>query len=412
MNKAAFRKRLLRLTGVAIVLGAVAAGVAVVRDTNRNPSTDDAEVAANLIGVAAQVSGRILKMHIVDNQFVTRGDLLFEIDSRPFEYALARAKSEQAVLEGQIVDLERVIRAQTSAVSAARSGVASSEASAGSAAAAVDAADAREASARAGLARSEADYQYSLNNVRRLEPLLAKQYVTVDAVDQARTEAAARSEAVNQARAQVSQSEAELHVAEAQLRHSRAIVGQSGAQLEQSGHNIATLDPLLAQRGARVAAVKNAEYDLVNCRVLAPFDGRVTGLSVSEGAYARTGERIFSLIDARIWWVIAYFRETQLTAIRPGMRAGLYVMSNPTVRFEGTVESTGFGVVPEEGRPGAEGLPAVERTLNWVHLATRFPVRVRVNNPPPPLFRIGESAEVVILGETHGQTQASGALSR
>jgi multidrug efflux system membrane fusion protein len=407
MNKVASRKGLLRLTGIAIVLGALVAGVVVVLDANRDPRTDDAEVTANLIGVAPQVSGQILRLHVVDNQFVRRGDLLFEIDPRPYEYALARAKSEQATLEGQIVDLGRAIAGQRSAVSAAGSGVTSSEASASSAAAAVDAALAREASAKAALARAEADYEYSVNNVHRLEPLLAKQYVTVDAVDHARTETTVRAEVIHQARAQVSQAEAEWHAAEAQLNHSRAIIRQSSAQLEQSQHNVATLDPLLAQRGARAAAVKTAEYDLANCHILAPFDGRVTGLIISEGAYARTGEKIFSLIDARVWWVIAYFRETQLTAIRPGMQAGLYVMSNPTVRFEGTVDSTGFGVVPEEGRPGAEGLPKVERTLNWVHLATRFPVRVRVTNPPSSLFRIGESAVVVIRGETSSSVRES-----
>jgi membrane fusion protein, multidrug efflux system len=126
MNKVASRKKLLRLTGIAIVLGALAAGVVVVLDADRDPRTDDAEVTANLIGVAPQVSGQILRLHVGDNQFVRRGDLLFEIDPRPYEYALARAKSEQATLEGQIADLGRAIAGQRSAVAAAGSGVTSS----------------------------------------------------------------------------------------------------------------------------------------------------------------------------------------------------------------------------------------------------------------------------------------------
>jgi len=78
----------------------------------------------------------------------------------------------------------------------------------------------------------------------------------------------------------------------------------------------------------------------------------------------------------------------------------VYVLSRPNVRFSGVVDSVGFGVTPDAdlvGRLGP-GLPDVQRTLNWVHLASRFPVRVRVLNPPPDLFRISESSVVVIRG--------------
>ncbi len=108
----------------------------------------------------------------------------------------------------------------------------------------------------------------------------------------------------------------------------------------------------------------------------------------------------FTLIDARTWWAVANFREGQLQHIAPGMRAEVYVMSKPDVRFTGVVDSIGFGVTPDAdvvGRLGAV-LPDVQRTLNWVHLATRYPVRVRVENPPPDLFRVSESAVVVIRG--------------
>jgi multidrug efflux system membrane fusion protein len=134
---------------------------------------------------------------------------------------------------------------------------------------------------------------------------------------------------------------------------------------------------------------------------VAPFDARVTSLNISEGAYAHAGQQIFTLIDVRTWWVIGNYRESQLNHIRPGMPADVYVMSKPTVRLMGKVDSLGFGVVPE-GSTGAApgGLPSIERSLNWVHLATRFPVRVRVEAPVPDLFRIGESATVTVRGES------------
>ncbi len=149
------------------------------------------------------------------------------------------------------------------------------------------------------------------------------------------------------------------------------------------------------------AAVSDAEYRFNRCRVVAPFDARVTSLNISEGAYAHAGQQIFTLIDVRTWWVIGNYREGQLNYIRPGMSADVYVLSKPTVRFKGMVDSVGFGVVPE-GTTGAApgGLPSIERSLNWVHLASRFPVRVRVEVTAPDLFRIGESAAVTVRGDS------------
>jgi multidrug efflux system membrane fusion protein len=158
---------------------------------------------------------------------------------------------------------------------------------------------------------------------------------------------------------------------------------------------------LVNQRGARTSAVETARYNLNNCRVYAPFAARVTNLTISEGAYAHIGQQVFTLIDARTWWAVANFREGQLQHIARGMRAEVYVMSKPDVRFSGVVDSVGFGVTPDAdvvGRLGAV-LPDVQRTLNWVHLATRFPVRVRVEDPSQDLFRVSESAVVVIRGQ-------------
>ncbi len=146
--------------------------------------------------------------------------------------------------------------------------------------------------------------------------------------------------------------------------------------------------------------MKTARYNLDNCRIYAPFDTRVTNLTISEGAYAHVGQQVFTLIDARTWWAIANFREGSLEQIRPGMPADVFVLSKPDVRFSGVVDSIGFGVTPDADVFGRlePGLPDVQRTLNWVHLASRYPVRVRVKNPPPELFRVSESAVVVIRG--------------
>jgi len=395
------RKTVGRILGVLIVLGAVGASLAVVREIHRNPQTDDAEVFANLIGIAPDVSGRIVSIHVRDNQFVRKGELLFEIDPVPYEYALETARSQRAVLEGQVKDLRRAISAQDSAVVSAKANTRSSEARIGSSDAAVEAARAGVDAAKAELARAEADYAYSENNVLRLEPLLNKQFVTVDLVDQARTARSVKGESVRQARARLALAEAQSASAVAQQKEAEAAYDQSNAQLDQSAKSVTILDPLIAQREAREAAVKNAAYDLERCRVYAPFDARVTNLTISEGAWAHAGQQAFTLIDARTWWVMANFRETDLKNIQAGRKADVYVMSRPDQKFEGTVDSVGFGVTPDASLVGSlsQGLPDVQRSLNWVHLATRFPVRIRVTSPSAADFRIGASATVVMRGK-------------
>ncbi|HLI83563.1 MAG TPA: biotin/lipoyl-binding protein [Bryobacteraceae bacterium] len=397
MNRAIFG----RFLGILIVLGSVAAVSAVLLRVNARPQTDDAEVFANLIGIAPEVEGRIVRINVRDNQLVRKGDLLFEIDPIPYEYALEEARSQQATLEGQIRDMQRMMAAERSAIRAAQANSNSAGAKIASANAAVDAAQAGIDAAKADLSRQQADYSYAENNVLRLEPLLVKQFVTVDLVDQARTARSVKGEAVRQARSRLALAEAQWASAVAQQKQAQAEYEQSQAQVDESIRSVTLLDPLTGQRQAREAAVKTAEYNLARTKVYAPFDARVTNLTISEGAYAHIGQQAFTLIDARTWWVVANFRETDLRHIQPGMKADVYVMARPDRKFEGTVESTGFGVMPDESLVGklTKDLPDVQRSLNWVHLATRFPVRVRVDNPQQDYFRVGASAMVVVRSQ-------------
>ena len=384
----------------AIVTGAVALGLVVMYHTNRYPRTDDAEIVANFIGIAPQVEGPLVRLAVHDNQFVKQGDLLFEIDDRPYQYALERAISDQAALEGQIEDERRRIAALVSAVSVSQANIQGTEADVTRSAATVDQARADVANAGQAGSRAKAEWTYANNNLHRIEPLLSKQFVTVDQVDRARTTEVAQAQALKQAESQLQLAQAGLQSALAQQERSRAMLVQSNAQHEQAQHAVTTLEPLVNQRGARASALKNARYNLDNCRVYAPFDARVTNLTISEGAYAHVGQQMFTLIDARVWWAVANFREGQLQHIAPGMRTDVYVMSKPDVHFSGVVDSIGFGVTPDADLVGRlePGLPDVQRTLNWVHLASRYPVRIRVENPPADLFRVSESAVVVMRG--------------
>lgn len=399
------RRRTGRIISAAIIVLAVVTGLLVVEQTTMNPRTDDAEVFANFIGIAPVVSGPIVKLNVQDNALVKQGTLLLDIDERPYAYALALAKSQQKALEGEIVDEARVIASQSSAVNVAKSSALSQEANLKRMAAAVEQAKAGVASAKAAVDRAAADFAYATNNLNRIKPLLSKQYVTVDQVDQATTLHATREQTLQQARSGLALAQASLNSAQAQYQQAEATVEQSHHEVQQATHAVTTLEPLMAQRSGRNASIDTAQYNFDNCRLYAPFDARVTNLTISEGAYAHAGQEIFTLIDTRTWWAVANFRETQLHHIRPGMKADVYVLSRPNVRLEGVVDSVGFGVTPDADLIGklTQGLPDVQRTLNWVRLASRFPVRVRIASGSPTLFRLGESAVVVIRGGSEGK---------
>jgi len=392
-----------RVISVTVVAYTAVIGIIVLHKSNSSPRTDDAEVFANYIGIAPQVDGPIAKLYVKDNQFVNKGDLLMEIDERPYAYALQHAQSERDALEGQITDQSRVIAAQNSGVAVSEAGARNAEANLKKTAANVEEARAAVGNAQAGLARTEADLAYATSNLHRIEPLLAEKFVTVDQVDQARTQEETRRQAVEQARAQLNVSQATLESALAQYEQGKAGLDQSREQIQESMHSVHTLDPLTSQRSGKLSAIETAQYNLNNCRIYAPFDARVTNLTISEGAYAHTGQQIFTLIDTRTWWVIGNYRETQLRNIRPGMPADIFLMSQPDRALRGTIESIGFGVTPDPDIMGKfeSGLPDLQRTLNWVHLASRFPVRVRLDNPESDTFRMGESAVVIARNPNH-----------
>jgi membrane fusion protein, multidrug efflux system len=395
------RSRLGLIVSIVIIAAAVITGALVIHTTNVNPRTDDAEVFANFIGIAPQVDGPIDELAVKDNQFIKQGELLFEIDPRPYQYALEKAKSDLNTLEGQIVDQSRTIASQKSAVGAAKANTDSAKANVDRAAAAVGEAKANVAAAQAALDSANAELTYQTNNYHRIEPLLAKQFVTVDQVDQVRTAVTQRQQAVQQLRSQLLLAQTQVVSAQAQYEQTQAAREQSHSQLDQTQHSVLTLDPLTAQREGRAAAIRTAEYNLNNTRIYAPFDTRVTNLTISRGAYAHTGQQIFTLIDTRVWWAVANFRETQLHRIHPGMHADVYILSRPSIRYEGVVDSVGFGVQPDSSLVGSftsTGLPDVQRSLNWVHLATRYPVRVRIEAPETEPFRLSESAVVIVRG--------------
>jgi membrane fusion protein, multidrug efflux system len=417
LEDSATRRLAGRLLGGLIVAGAAVAVVVTLMQWETRPQTDDATVRANFVGVAPQVSGHIVELRVRDNQLVQEGELLFVVDPRPYEIAVARARASLALTRKEVEGLRN-------GLSTAEAGVAKASAQLDASAAdivrretdpvAADAEIARlqaqRAASEAALFRAKSDLKYAEDYLARVEQLLPEKFITEDKVEDARTKRVSAAMAVEQGRTSVLAADAALDEARAKKRAAVATLTATRAQhvateaaLRQSRSERAKAEDSigqLANTNARIAAaeaaVHSAELDLEYTRVRAPFTGRVVNLNISTGAFARSGVEVFTLVNSGTWYVMANFRETQLRHIPAGSPVELYLQSQPGRRFKGTVVGLGWAVLPENGT-SVNGLPRVERSLDWIRLAARFPVRIRVEDPDDS-FRIGASAVATVRG--------------
>lgn len=319
-----------------LVLLAVVTLCAVIWRMDARPRTDDAYAYADTITVAPEVNGRIIDQPVKDNQQVHKNDVLFRIDPRPYQAALAQAQAKLSGLDKQIELTQRSVNAQKFNADSAKAAIAS--------------------------ARAEA--KKSAATLHRLEPLLSQGFASAEEIDQARTASASAESKLQSLLLQVKQAEA-------------AVSG---------------VDALVAQRAEIEALIDIAKLNLEHTVVLAPFDGRVASLKTTVGEFVAAGKPVFTLIDTTHWYVIANFRETELKAMKEGTPATVWLMSDTGKTFTGQVDSISYGVLPDDGGLVMAGLPSVKRNINWVHVSQRFPVKIRVDNPDDSLFRVGASA--------------------
>ncbi|ATG91721.1 HlyD family secretion protein [Methylomonas koyamae] len=351
-----------RILGILIVLGAIVTGSMVWRINYRHPRTNDAMVRANIVGITAEVSGRITELHVEDNQFVRKGELLYVIDPRPYQAKLDRAKAELLLAEKEVE---------------------SRRASGSSAQSAVERLRHQRAAAAAEIKRIAAEDEYLHHRLQELEPLADKQYVTGDQL--------------RQARSRLDASRAELADAVAKEQAMASAIAEAESESSRAQSLIAQVGDINARVEAAKAQVTAAQLDLEYCFVRAPFAAYVTNLNTREGEYAKAGSQLFALVDDRHWYAIADFKETYLRSIQPGQEAEVFLVGYPGKRFRGVVTGIGWANSPDNVKQQGV-LPEVERTLNWVMLASRFPVRIEIleRDPARPL-RMGMTAFVTVL---------------
>jgi membrane fusion protein, multidrug efflux system len=376
-----------RLLGMGIIGAAAIAIIVTLLQWEKRPQTDDATIRANFVGIAPQVNGHIVELRVRDNQKVQEGDLLFLIDPRPYEIALERARATLDLTRKEVEGLKN-------GAATALAGVSKAKAQLNASAADVKRREMDPVVADAEIARLEAQFKHADDHLKRLEPLLPQQFVTEDRVEEARTQRATALAALNEARARKRAAVAELVSTHAQHVATEAALQQARSERSRAEDAIGQTGDVNARIAAAEAAVHAAELDLNYCRVRAPFTGLVVNMNISNGAFARTGVEVFTLVDTRTWYVVANFRETQLRHIPSGAPVDLYLQSQPGKHFKGTVVGLGWAVLPENGT-SVMGLPSVQRSLDWIRLAARFPVRIKVDNPDDS-FRLGASAVATV----------------
>ena len=333
-----FRFWLLVLLIVIVVL--VAYYVVADRDA---PLTTDAYLQAYVVRAAPQVSGKVTRVHVAEGDQIRRGDVLFELDHRPFEHQVAMA-------EAQVVMARRD----------------------------VDQLSIRLAAERADHKRLTAEAAYSDYVFERDGQIFRKGATT----ERKYTESAQTSVANRAAVEKSGQLVREVEVAiQAQVKDVNAILAKAEVSLAM------------------------ARLDLEYSTILATCDGTITNLQLRDGDFAHVGESVLSIVDAAQWRVVANYRERSLERMRPGQPALITFRGLPGRILGARVATLGQGVMQGQGVPSGN-LPDVPQLRNWVPPSQRFQVRLTLDDPRAIPLRVGMTCSVTTLTSTDSPVQA------
>jgi len=299
-------------------------------------STDNAFIEGNVIPMASQVPGRVAELLVKDNQAVKQGDVILKIDPRDYEASLAQARADLAAAHSRVEQAK----------------------------AQVNASEAKVAQAQATVVAANAENQRAADDLKRYESVESSA-VSRSAFDLAHSQAQAASANLEAARNQAKAAEAEVALSAAGVETASAAVQQAEAKLRQ------------------------AELNLSYTEVTAPEDGRVTRRVVEQGAYIQPGQALMAIVP-RHYWVIANFKEIQLTHMRVGQPVEVVVDAYPGRKFNGHVESIQSGA-------GARFslFPPENATGNYIKVVQRVPVKILLDDMPENDLALGPGMSVV-----------------
>ncbi|MBI5014573.1 MAG: HlyD family secretion protein [Deltaproteobacteria bacterium] len=421
------RQKRVRLAVAVVLIVAAAVGLRHYLHTRNHESTDDASLEGHVIPVSPRVPGHVLRVHVTDNQEVKAGDLLAELDPTDFQVRLDQARAALRVAQARTlaarktVDLTRVtsgasVEEATAGVTRARSGVETAWAQVAAARSRVDQAVAQRAAveasadqAAAEVVAAEAEAGRAGADLRRYQDAIQSRGVSRQQLDLATataTSARARLDATRKkvaaARAQAAEAAAAektaregLRQAEAQIGEAQARVGEARGRLASADgapHQVAAsrsqADASSAQIEQATAAVREAELALSYTRILAPEAGRVTKKAAEPGGFVQVGQPLLAIVP-RTLWVVANFKESQISRMRPGQRATVTVDAFPDVHLKAHVDSIQAGTGSRFSL-----LPPENATGNYVKVVQRVPVKIVFDEAPPRELPLGPGMSV------------------
>lgn len=305
--------------------------------------SEDAVIGGNVVKISSEVPGRIASINVTENSRVKKGDLLFTIDPYIYRLQVDQARADLQMAEAAMDTQHRNVIAEKS-----NSGITNDQ-----------------------IVAARTNLQLATQTLARLLPLETKGYVTKQQVDDARTI----------------------------KRNAEVMLQQALKQSVAAEALVSNTDSTEALVSARRAALAIAERMLKHTEIRAPHDGLVVGLQTSSGEYVIPDQVIFTLIDTQQWHASAYYRETDLRNIKIGSCATVYVLADRNKMMTGRVQGIGWGVQSDEQINIPRSLPYVPKSLNWVRVEQRFPVRIMLENPPPELMRIGATAVTIVRND-------------
>ena len=314
-------------------------------------STDDAFLESHIVTVAPRVAGQVLAVHVKENQRVKEGEPLLEIDPRDFEVQLAQKRaargSAEANFESAKAGVELVKARYETALATERQEMATADAD------------------RAKADRAEADY-------KRVQKLRETNVASAEEFDRARADA--------------DSAKADLRAAEQKAAATQSQVAESQAQI-----NVARtiLEGMVTKTKEAETEQSAAELQLSYTKIVAPCDGQVVRKNVEPGNYVQTGQSLLALVTTKLW-VVANFKESQLTLMRTGQLAEIRLDAYPQRPLKGHVDSfqagsgSRFSLLPPENAVG-----------NYVKIVQRVPVKLYFDEPLPAGVALGPGMSVV-----------------
>ncbi len=379
-----------------VVFVAGVQGVRLWRYWDRHVSTDDAFVETHVSPVSARLRGTVLTVLVRDNEEVAAGAPLVRLDPRDLEVKVEQARAALATAQGR---LHKATAGVPMADESTRSQVALSAAAAARAALGIEGARgaiderrnqllARQAAVQAAQAEvtiRQADVERAVGDRGRMQELFERRLIArqeFDHADSAAKAAAAALEAARQrldvARAEVAQTQSEvatrgvaLEQARRQHEEAEAVLRDARSRRGEVTIRSAEAASAEAQLAEARAALREAELNLEYTQITAAIAGRVTRRTVEVGQVVQPGQPLLAIVDVVNVWVIANYKETQLTHVRPGQRVAISVDTHPGLLLRARVDSiqsgTGsrFSLLPPENASG-----------NFVKVVQRIPVKL------------------------------------